>query len=564
VTRASHPPSIQHFLRSRLVQAGIVVVLGAALVQFAHAVSLRREAARQRLAMTAQLSAAQIAEFIALHQAAVALYAERRANEPDWPRGLGAVRARYPAFLTMLVAGRDGRVIHGVPAFPDGSGQWAGRPVGDRAYFRVPMASGRPYVSDAFRGRAFGRVPIVAISAPVLDAQGRPQAIVEGSIPADAFAARRTQVMAQGGRALLVLDRQRRVVHAGTGLAFAPLQRLDVTLPAPVTRVRGLQLLPGAYADGSDAFVASATTSFGWTVLVLEPTALLYGELRRDALNLLVPALLALAVAAWAAGVLARRLAGPIHVLAEHMRDYDVERARTLALPRAPAEVIDLADAFNRLGQRLREAFAANRDALLEQRRLAETLQRTVEERERVIAERTEALSRANSELRMLSTTDALTGCANYRGFTEGAAVLWAHAAERGLTLSAFACDIDHFKLYNDRLGHPAGDACLRRVAAALRAVMHGTADVVARVGGEEFLVLMTGLSREQAAAVAQRLHGAVAALAMPHPGGGTVSVSVGWAHRRPESDGTLETLLAEADAALYRAKAAGRDRVAA
>jgi len=125
--------------------------------------------------------------------------------------------------------------------------------------------------------------------------------------------------------------------------------------------------------------------------------------------------------------------------------------------------------------------------------------------------------------------------------------------------------DVDHFKAYNDSLGHLAGDECLRRVAAALRRLAQRPGDLVSRYGGEEFACLFVGLERERTGPHAERVRAAVAELALPHPASSvapivTVSLGVTWAEPTPTSD--WRAALAAADAALYRAKQGGRNRV--
>ena len=142
----------------------------------------------------------------------------------------------------------------------------------------------------------------------------------------------------------------------------------------------------------------------------------------------------------------------------------------------------------------------------------------------------------------------------------------WKRLARSGGDLAFVMLDVDHFKEYNDTLGHPAGDECLRRLAEALRPLAQRPGDLVARYGGEEFACLLLGLDRDQASAHAERLRAAVEGLALPHPGSGvspfvTVSLGVAWA--RPVPSGEWRDALAAADAALYRAKQGGRNRVA-
>lgn len=187
--------------------------------------------------------------------------------------------------------------------------------------------------------------------------------------------------------------------------------------------------------------------------------------------------------------------------------------------------------------------------------------------------------------LRVAAATDGLTGLANRRRFDEVAPREWLRAQRSGAPLSLLLVDIDHFKAYNDHYGHPAGDRCLQAVAEAMRRVVHRPADLLARFGGEEFVVLLPETSARGAGAVAVQLLQAVDGLAWPHaasPVAATLSVSVGLCSHdgaacaasaqggaAPAGTGsqpagtaptpTLERLLAAADQALYAAKKAGR-----
>ena len=125
--------------------------------------------------------------------------------------------------------------------------------------------------------------------------------------------------------------------------------------------------------------------------------------------------------------------------------------------------------------------------------------------------------------------------------------------------------DIDFFKQYNDLYGHPGGDACLRAVAKVLRGAMGRSYDLVARYGGEEFVCLLPECTLEGASAKAQALCQAVRALQLPHGGskvGQHVTISVGVAALVPGAEQTSDQLLALADARLYCAKEAGRNRI--
>jgi diguanylate cyclase (GGDEF)-like protein len=162
--------------------------------------------------------------------------------------------------------------------------------------------------------------------------------------------------------------------------------------------------------------------------------------------------------------------------------------------------------------------------------------------------------------------TDGLTGVANRRTFDARLREEWKRAARDRTSLVVAILDIDYFKVYNDRYGHLAGDDALRRVAHAASATLQRAGDRFARYGGEEFAAILPATSLEGGIAAAERIRAAVAALAIQHPVGkaGRLTVSVGVACTEPAFGGNVHELFAAADRELYRAKAEGRDRVAA
>src|SRR6185436_15057425 len=155
---------------------------------------------------------------------------------------------------------------------------------------------------------------------------------------------------------------------------------------------------------------------------------------------------------------------------------------------------------------------------------------------------------------------DALTGLGNRHRLAEDLAAMQARAQRYGHRWCVALADIDRFKGYNDATGHLAGDDVLRRLGAALSATVRG-GDTVYRYGGEEFLVLLPEQTLETAALAAERLRRVVEDLAVPHPDGGVVTISVGVAGPA-EGDESADELVAQADAALYAAKARGRNRI--
>ena len=186
-------------------------------------------------------------------------------------------------------------------------------------------------------------------------------------------------------------------------------------------------------------------------------------------------------------------------------------------------------------------------------------------EMERLVAEKTEALRLANEHLSRLSFADALTGLANRRRFDETLDKEWRRATRFRTPLAVVIADIDGFKAYNDALGHPEGDKCLAAVADVFRQSVSRAGDLAARYGGEEFMVLIPAADREAALAFAERLRRACEARAIPHPASDVapvVTITLGAASCIPSHGDVPASLVAEADAALYRAKQEGRNRV--
>ncbi|WP_039913470.1 diguanylate cyclase [Cellvibrio mixtus] len=180
------------------------------------------------------------------------------------------------------------------------------------------------------------------------------------------------------------------------------------------------------------------------------------------------------------------------------------------------------------------------------------------------IAEMRDQLSRLNSELEALSQLDSLTHIYNRRTFNELAQQQWALAKRHQQPISALMIDVDHFKLFNDHYGHPAGDTCLKKVTQAIKSCLHRTTDILGRYGGEEFIVLLPETDAKGAMCVAQSIGEAINALQLRHdvsPTASFVTASLGGATCLRTTGHDLEELIKNADRALYKAKRAGRNR---
>lgn len=167
--------------------------------------------------------------------------------------------------------------------------------------------------------------------------------------------------------------------------------------------------------------------------------------------------------------------------------------------------------------------------------------------------------------LENLAKIDSLTEIANRRRYDEALESEWRRCARNNSPLSMIIIDVDHFKAYNDRLGHAAGDMILRTIAIALKGFMRRPGDLAARYGGEEFVLLLPQVDAQAASHIAGDIRSTVEQMQLAHPASPVspyVTISLGGMTTQPYDGQVDPQFFRDADAALYAAKARGRNRV--
>lgn len=545
----------QTFFRSglgRLVLALMLVAVAPALLLLAHLGGESRRDAEQRAALHQQQEAAAAVRLFEEMLASVGRTLEVGVTDAaEWADGAACapraakLAAAHPFILRLVVVAEDGRVLctsEGVPT--------AAVNLGDRPVVRRALRSGGPVIGSPVVSRLTGEVVLpIAVAIPRPPGTGRADrpAVLSASLDLP-WLARIVRAM-DGEEGLdpfaLIVGENGRVLAAAPAIPDLPPADRPSDHPL-VTTVLSAPVGWARVADfaGRDRLVGFAHThSTGLAIAVAADREAVVRPIERE--FLIVLGLMAAAAAAGlglALAVARVRIGRPLLALVGA-----AEAVRDGAPPPPLADLPTVGEIAT-----LRRAFA----------QMAGEIAR----REKRLAEANRELAAMNEELSRLAERDALTGLANRRAFDAALAAAWNRARREGLPVALLILDIDHFKQFNDRYGHLEGDACLTRVAAALAGLKLRPYDLVARLGGEEFAVLLPDIDLVGAVAVGERIRAALHDLMLLHEGSpyGIVTASIGAASLVPIGPADPRVLLAAADRALYAAKRGGRDQVSA
>ncbi|MFP5506617.1 MAG: diguanylate cyclase, partial [Gammaproteobacteria bacterium] len=301
------------------------------------------------------------------------------------------------------------------------------------------------------------------------------------------------------------------------------------------------------YLTSRTAVRSGMQTDLGWQIVVRQPLDAALQPARDLRNQLLVSGLLAVVLFGLLALRLATRISRPIEQLVEAARQVE-QRGHAPVYPEL-GQALEI--------DQLSQSMQSMTRSLLAHERELEVINASLEQQ---VAERTEALSRANQALSDLATRDALTGVSNRRHFDEKLAEIFQLYRRSQRAYALLLIDADHFKRVNDTHGHLVGDEVLKQLARIIGANVRCT-DFVARYGGEEFVVLLPDTPDAAAArTVAEKIRLAVETAAFADVGRMTISLGLSVA---VPTDAAPEATLQRADAALYEAKQAGRNRVA-
>ncbi|MBY0268928.1 MAG: diguanylate cyclase [Burkholderiales bacterium] len=414
--------------------------------------------------------------------------------------------------------------------------------VGDRPYFRMAMDSGKFTVGEYQVGRTSGQSGI-NFAYPVFDADKRPRGVVFASLNLSTFIEqgemRREGANPQGvGRVVTIYDRNDIVlaqypaagVRVGEKSANAgALREVQLTRKGTfiATDMAGVTRLYAVENVGMNPDSVAPIR-----VVVSIPTQVIFAEadqlLRRTLFGIAAVTLLVMVLAWYGAEIFVLR------------------RFRVL---------LDMADRVRGGDLGARSGFGPGNEELTRLGAALDAMAQDLQSRDRQLQE---AMQRLNQQ----AATDQLTGLPNRRYLWEALGAELMRARRKQTPLAVILLDIDHFKQINDRWGHEAGDLVLKNVTYAIRAVVRGS-DIVARHGGEEFVIVLPEAADDIALARAEAVRAEIAGLKLTYGGDslGVITASFGVVVSR-KLDETAEELVRIADHAMYEAKQGGRNRV--
>lgn len=578
---------VSQLFRNTSLRGTLIVGLSliGALPVFALGAFLTERSAHERITRVAQRMEERnanvsfsIDQFIDKHvaginSAASAISASQQLDQESLTNSLLLYHRIYGDFLTMLFADKNGDIVtatSNMSGFLTEVADLQSHNVSDREYFRRPMRSGESFVSNVFQGRSLGSDPIVAVSAPVRNPDGDIIGIIEGSLNLNAFGRVHEQWSDMAGATVIVTDQSNRVVYSTDIGTLRVLENLSshplITAAADGRFGMAYSFLDNSGTTSEKYLGVARRASNGWIAYIRVPLDDIYAQISADYKSAAFLSLVTGIVSLILALTIVRRVSLSVkdmNAAIERMQlDQHSDEIRTPwnTFKEFKPLFRQLRDRHTDLGKtyrRLNRSIAAGD-------KLRSKLTQVIATKEAEIVERTAELEAANSRLKGLSSSDALTGIANRRQFDEALARRWTNEKFRNEPVSVILIDIDYFKLFNDSYGHQAGDACLQRVARALSECATRPQDLVARFGGEEFVAVLGDTGTDNALIVAARMRKVIESLAIAHPDSehGLVTVSCGVATSIPANGPDAQSLLESADQALYAAKAAGRNQV--
>ncbi|TWX71645.1 diguanylate cyclase [Colwellia sp. C1TZA3] len=550
--KSQQPPlvkNLKQYLQYILWVMSAFFVVGVCLFLSRSLTNIQEQQFKGKLDISSQYVGRIIEKYVDEHKKAIAQVAYKlSAIEPsNYDDALLEVHKIYPGFLTMLIAKQDGSLATSSPSSLMANLPKSSFSVADRSYFSQAFFQQSLYVSSVFLGRGFGADPIIAISAPIYankndSKNDKPIGIVEGSLNLNLFEQVNHYAANDREIDLVLTDENDNVIYAEASLALATLSKFNFS--SDQVNAKHQLLTIDTYGANKQRYLyRQSELNNGWKIFVLiehsQILALIEQQYLTIFISLFVIFVLVILLANRFASTLNRPLAFALKELA-HGGGASGYRAIPYV---APTEFLTLYDELQQ-----------SKEYLLKQKSI---LEETVEKR-------TEELNQANTALKKLANKDSLTGLYNRRYLKNKFSELQAILARNNADMLVAMLDLDHFKKLNDKYGHLMGDHCLKYVAEVMKNKFLRRSDIVARFGGEEFIIVAQHDEQGIMLEKLEELRQEIAQHHFEHDSGDfiAVTISIGVMMANAAYSEKITDWITLADEQLYQAKDNGRDQL--
>lgn len=498
-----------------------------------------------KLDISSQYLSRIVENYIDEHTKALAQVANKLSTIAPNEYGLALEKTHqlYPGYLTMFITNSEANIITSSPASLMESIPESNLSVADRTYFSQAFYNEITFVSPVFLGRGFGVDPIIAISTPIYqNNSNKPTGIVEGSLNLNMFEKAKQIKKSSGEVAIVLTDENNNVIYSDKSLALTTLSKFNYSIDQAKLKHK-LMVVDEANTETKKYLYRQVQLANGWQIFVVIEHIELLSLIEQQYLTIFMSLFLIFIFVILLANQFAHALNRPLKFVLNQLANADGKRGYKTIPFEAPTEFLTL---YNELQK--------SQQSLLKH-------QYILEEK---VEKRTRDLNKANKALKELANKDSLTGLYNRRyleqKFSDLQAIL---SRNKGMMLVAML-DLDHFKRLNDEYGHLIGDNCLEYVGKLMKSKFDRRSDIVARFGGEEFIVVAQHDENHGVIQKLEELREEIARHCFPYDGEHYlgITISIGAVTAQANYAEKIEQWIGLADEQLYWVKDNGRNKM--
>lgn len=507
--------------------------------------NIQHQQFEEKLSISSQYLSRTVENYIDEHRKAIVQTANKLSLiEPnDYAGALTKAHQLYPGYLTMLITDHEAHLIATSPSSRMKNLNNKNYSVADRAYFSQAFFNEVLYISPAFLGRGFGVDPIVAISAPFYHNNSeKPAGIVEGSLNLNMF--EQAKDVGEGGHeiSIVLTDENDQVIYADESLTLATLSKFSFSIDQTDEKHK-LMVLGEQGVDAKDYLYRQVDLKNGWKIFVIVEHAQLLNLIEQQYLTIFMSLFLIFIFVILLASQFAHTLNQPLEFALQELAHGDGKHGYKTIPFEAPTEFITLYTQLQKAQERL-----LKHQFILEEK----------------VEKRTIELNKANKALKELANKDSLTGLYNRRHLDKKFSELQAVLSRNDANMVVAMLDLDHFKKLNDEHGHLNGDNCLKYVGQLMKNKFDRRSDIVARFGGEEFVIVAQHDEKHGVMTKLEELREEIALHCFPYDGAHYfgITISIGAVTAKAVYSEKIAQWIHLADEQLYWVKENGRNKM--